>query len=154
MDKKTKIVLIFFVVAVVVLMGVFLLGQEAPPVQEEEQETPETSEEETPSQQQYPNNLIEGGVKAVDIEGKTLRIEARTSLIETAEKDLMEKTIKFTEETEWRIYNITTQEESASEFSEIEIDDSIVVATVESTFEKINELEEFTATKITKMVTE
>ncbi len=159
MDKKTKIVLIFSLVAIVVLIGVFLLNQRVPLTQEEEQEkeeqgTPQTSEEETASQPQYPNNLIEGRVKVVNIEGKSLTIEAKTSLIETAEKETMEKIIKFTQETEWQIYNITSQEEFALEFSEIEIDDSIVVATIESTFEKVNELEEFTAAKIIKMIAE
>jgi len=124
---------------------------------EEQQKEPAASE--TPSQPEYPNNLVEGKILAVDLEGKTLTLEVKTSLIKTAEKDIMEKTIKFTDNTEWTIYHIPSEEESSFmvsgvEPSEIKVDDNIVVATVEPTFDKINELEEFTATKITKMVAE
>ena len=151
MSKKTKIVLIVIGVIIVLVTGLVLLGQWLPGTGE--QEEAETAEE-TSLPQQYPDNLIEGIVKAVDFEGGTLKLEAKTSLIETAEEELMEKTIRFTEETEWVVYKTISEEEVPYEFSEIKVDDNIVVVTVESTLDKINELEEFTATKISKIVSE
>lgn len=151
MSKKTKIVLIVIGVIVVLVTGLAFLGQWL--LGTGEQEEAETAEE-TSLSQQYPNNLIEGKVMEIDIEGKTLKLRAKTSLIETAEEELMEKTIRFTEETDWVVYNIISEEESSFEFSEIKVEDNIVVVTVESTLDKINELEEFTATKISKIVSE
>lgn len=154
MSKKTKIVLIIIAVIVISVTGLVLLDRwiSGTGEQEETETAQETGEASLP--QQYPNNLIEGKIMEVDLEGKTLKLRAKTSLIETAKEELMEKTIRFTEETEWVAYNIISQEEVPYEFSEVEVDDNIVVVTVETTFDKINELEEFTATKISKIVSE
>ena len=151
MSKKTKIVLMVIGVMVALVAGLTLLGQWIPGTGE--QEEAETAEE-TSLSQQYPDNLIEGKIMEVELEEKTLKLRAKTSLIKTAEEEIMEKTIRFTEETEWVTYNIISQEEVPYEFSEIKVGDNIVVVTVESTFDKINELEEFTATKISKIVSE
>jgi len=155
-----KIILISIIAIIVVLIGLFLLDLAGPisldqliPTSEEQQKEPATSEE-TPSQPEYPNNLVEGKILAVSLEGKILKLEVKTSLIKTAKKDAMEKIIKFTDNTEWTTYRIANKKESSFELSEIKVDDNIVVVTVESTFDKINELEEFTASKITKMVAE
>lgn len=159
-NMNKKILLISIIAIAALLVGLFLLDlaglislDQLIPSLGEQQKEPMASEE-TPSQPKYPNNLVEGKILAVDLEGKTLKLEAKTSLIKTAKRDVMEKTIKFTDDTEWTTYHIPSEEESSFEFSEIKVDDNIVVATVESTFDKINELEEFTATKITKMITE
>ncbi|MBZ9572755.1 hypothetical protein KJA17_00980 [Patescibacteria group bacterium] len=152
MKKEIKIIIIVVIVVAAALAFLVLLGKYAPLGEEEKSEV--SQQQPTPSQEYYPDNLLEGVVKEIDLEERNLKLEVRTSLIKTAEKNVMEKIIKFTEDTEWAVYNTATEEESPFEFSEIRVDNSIVVVTVESTFDKINDFEEFAATKITKMITE
>jgi len=144
MTKNKRNLLILGGIIIIVLIGFISLSQRFPVTQEEE----------ASSQQEYPNNLLEGMVKAINNEEGTLILEAKTGLIKTSQKEISEKTIKLTEDTACAIYQIDTGEETSCEFSEIKVNDNILVVTLESTYEEINNLEEFTAVKITKMISE
>jgi len=144
MTKNKRNLLILGGIIIIILIGFISLGQRFPVTQEEE----------ASSQQEYPNNLLEGMVRAIDYEEGTLTLEAKTGLIKTSQEEISEKTIKLTEDTVCVVYQIDTGEETSCEFSEIKVDDSVLIATLESTYEEINNLEEFTAVKIAKMVGE
>ncbi|MBZ9572766.1 hypothetical protein KJA17_01035 [Patescibacteria group bacterium] len=103
--------------------------------------------------EEYPHNLIQGVISEIDSSDPTkFVLEADTSKIATAKLPSMEKTIKLTENTKLVVYDMSTKKESPLKFSELEKGDPVVVGTEESTYEKVNELEEFTATKISKYV--
>jgi hypothetical protein len=144
MAKNKKILLILGGIIIAILIG-FVLSNQQPSLTQEEKVSP---------QQEYPDKLLEGVVKAINNEEGTLILEAKTGLIKTSQEEISEKTIKLTEDTVYEIYQMDTKEETSCEFSEIKVDDNILVWTLESTYEEINNLEEFTAAKITKMVAE
>ena len=144
MEKKIKITL-FLIGLVVIFGGLILVGQQVP-VNNQEQEGI------SGLQVTYPDNLLEGVVKAIDIENKTLILEVKADLIKTSLQDKMEKSIKFNEATICEIYHIDTKETNSCEFSEIAVDDNIVVFTIESTYDEINNLEEFTAESVRKII--
>jgi hypothetical protein len=144
MAKNKKILLVLGGIIIVILVGSVLLNRQFTVKQEEG----------ASSQQEYPDKLLEGVVKAINNEEGTLILEAKTGLIKTSQEEISEKTIKLTEDTVYEIYQMDTKEETSCEFSEIKVDDNILVWTLESTYEEINNLEEFTAAKITKMVAE
>jgi len=104
--------------------------------------------------QDYPKNLIEGIVEAVDSEEMTFKIKARTSLIQGAEEQIMEKTIILTQDTECEIYYINTKRKDVCDSRDIGLDDDVVIVTLESTLDNVNKLDEFTAVKVTKMIGE
>jgi|AntAceMinimDraft_14_1070370.scaffolds.fasta_scaffold74991_2 hypothetical protein len=143
MEKKIKITL-FLIGIVIVFGGLILVGQKVP-VDNQGQEGI------SGSQTTYPKNLLEGVVKAIDIENKTLILEVKADLIETSLQDKMEKSIKLNEATICEIYHMDTEETNSYEFSEIAVDDNIVVFTIESTYDEINNLEEFTAESIRRI---
>ena len=145
MKKNKRNLFILIGVIIVALIGFLALTYQPPVTQEEDRELLE---------EEYPNNLIEGMVKVIDSEEMTFKIEARTFLIENAQEETMEKTIKLTNNTECEIYYVDNKQKISCEFSEIGINDDIIVVTIESTRDRINELNEFTAIKITKMVSE
>ena len=144
MEKKIKITL-FLIGLVVIFGGLILVGQKVP-VNNQEQEGI------SGLQVTYPDKLLEGVVKAIDIENKTLILEVKADLIKTSLQDKMEKSIKFNEATICEIYHIDTKETNSCEFSEIAVDDNIVVFTIESTYDEINNLEEFTAESVRKII--
>jgi len=148
MSKKIKITL-FLVGLIIIFGGLILIGKQVPvndQGQETGNETPNLQEEE------YPNNLLEGVVRSINIENETFVLEVKASLIKTSQQDKMEKSIKVTESTICEIYYISTGETDSCEFSDIAVDDNIVVFTIESTYDEINNLEEFTAKEISKRV--
>jgi len=144
MEKKIKITL-FLIGLVIIFGGLILVGQKVP-VNNQEQEGI------SGLQVTYPDNLLEGVVKAIDIENKTLILEVKADLIKTSLQDKMEKSIKFNEATICEIYHMDTEETNSYEFSEITVDDNIVVFTIESIYDEINNLEEFTAESIRKII--
>ena len=144
MEKKIKITL-FLIGLVIIFGGLILVGQQVP-VNNQEQEGI------SGLQVTYPDKLLEGVVKAIDIENKTLILEVKADLIKTSLQDKMEKSIKFNEATICEIYHIDTKETNSCEFSEIAVDDNIVVFTIESTYDEINNLEEFTAESVRKII--
>jgi len=144
MEKKIKITL-FLIGLVIIFGGLILVGQKVP-VNNQEQEGI------SGLQVTYPDKLLEGVVKAIDIENKTLILEVKADLIKTSLQDKMEKSIKFNEATICEIYHIDTKETNSCEFSEIAVDDNIVVFTIESTYDEINNLEEFTAESVRKII--
>jgi len=75
-------------------------------------------------------------------------LEADTSRISTAKNPSMKKTIKLSKKTEIVLYDMATKKESSLKFSGLEVGDSLVIGTEESTYEKVNELDEFIAAKI------
>ena len=79
-------------------------------------------------------------------------MEAKTGLIKTSQQDKMDKSIKITESTICEIYHIDTGGTDSCQSSKIIVGDNIVVFTVESTYDEINNIEEFTAKKISKRV--
>ena len=143
MEKKIKITL-FLIGLVIIFGGLILVGQKVP-VNNQEQEGI------SGLQVTYPDKLLEGVVKAIDIENKTLILEVKADLIETSLQDKMEKSIKLNEATICEIYHMDTEETNSYEFSEIAVDDNIVVFTIESTYDEINNLEEFTAESIRRI---
>ena len=142
-DKRNLFILIG--VIIIALIGFLALTYQPPVTQEEDKELLE---------EEYPNNLIEGMVKAIDSEEMTFKIEARTFLIENAQEEMMEKTIRLTNNTECEIYYVDDKQKISCELPEIGVGDDIVVVTIESTRDGINELNEFTAIRITKIVSE
>ena len=146
MSKKVKVILFLTIGLIIIFGGLVLIGQQAP-VNDQGGVEEESS---NPPQAEYPNNLLEGVVKAVDTD--TLILEAKTGLIKTSQQDKMEKSIKIVESTICEIYHIDTEEIDSCQFSDIAVDDNIVVVTIESTYDEINNLEEFTAQKISKRV--
>ena len=144
MEKKIKITL-FLIGLVIIFGGLILVGQQVP-VNNQEQEGI------SGLQVTYPDKLLEGVVKAIDIENKTLILEVKADLIKTSLQDKMEKSIKFNEATICEIYHMDTEETNSYEFSEITVDDNIVVFTIESTYDEINNLEEFTAESVRKII--
>ena len=147
MNKKIKVTL-FLVGLIIILGGLILIGQQVPVNDQGEEVTEETSD----IQEGYPDNLLEGVVKAVDLENETFILEAKTGLIKTSQDEISEKIIKVIESTICEIYHIDTEGIDSCQFSEIAVDDNIVVVTIESTHDEINNLEEFTAQKISKRV--
>jgi len=143
--KNKRNLLILIGVIVVVSAGFFLLAYQPPAAEEEDKELLE---------QEYPNNLIEGVIKAIDSEEMTFKIEARTFLIKTAQEEMMEKIIKLTNNTKYEIYYVDNNQKIQCESPEIGVDDDVVIVTVESTRDEINKLDEFTAVEIIKMVSE
>ncbi len=143
--KNKRNLLILIGVIVVVSAGFFLLAYQPPAAEEEDKELLE---------QEYPNNLIEGVIKAIDSEEMTFKIEARTFLIKTAQEEMMEKIIKLTNNTKYEIYYVDNKQKIPCESHEIGVDDDVVIVTVESTRDEINKLDEFTAVEIIKMVSE
>ncbi len=102
---------------------------------------------------EYPHNLIEGQISEIKhSEPTNFILDADTSKISTAKTLSMKKTIKLSSKTELVLYNMTTKKESPLKFSELEKGDPVVIGTEESTYEKVNELDRFTATKISKFV--
>ena len=144
MEKKIKITL-FLIGLVIIFGGLILVGQKVP-VNNQEQEGI------SGLQVTYPDKLLEGVVKAIDIENKTLILEVKADLIKTSLQDKMEKSIKFNEATICEIYHMDTEETNSYEFSEITVDDNIVVFTIESIYDEINNLEEFTAESVRKII--
>ena len=151
MSKKIKITLLL--IGLIIIFGGLILISRQVPISDQG-EGKETAEENSNLQEEYPNNLLEGVVKAVNIGNKTLTLEAKTGLIKTSQQDRMEKSIKVTESTICEIYHIDIGKTDSCQFSEIIIGDNIVVATLESTYDGVNNLEEFTAVKIVKMAAE
>lgn len=144
MDKKIKITLFLIGLIIIIFGSLVLIGQQVPVNDQGGQNVSE-------SQKRYPDKLLEGVVKAVDVENQTLVLEVKTDLMETSLQDKMEKSIKFNESTICEIYHADTEETNSYEFSDIMVDDNIVVFTVESTYNEINNLEEFTAQIIRRM---
>ncbi len=102
---------------------------------------------------EYPHNLLEGQISEIDpLKPASFILEADTSKISTAKTPSMKKTIKLSSKTEIVLYNMTTKKESPLKFSELEKGDPMVIGTEESTYEKVNELDQFTAIKISKFV--
>jgi len=143
MAKNKRNLLLLIGLVIVIFSGFYLLNKQLPVTEEEEGIS---------SQQEYPDKLLEGMIMAIDYEEGTLTLQAKTGLVKTSQEKISEKTIKFTRDTVCTIYQIDTKEETSCEFSEIKVDDSVLIATLESTYEEINNLGEFTATKITKMI--
>ena len=156
MKKNKKNILIIVFIIFVIFVGLVLIGERATRSQEEQEinqgQEKETEKESSNLQEEYPNNLLEGVVKVVDIENRNLTLEAKTGLIKASQNEISEKIIKITESTICEIYHIDTEKIDSCQFSEIAVDDNIVVMTIESTYDGINNLEEFTAQKISKRV--
>jgi len=144
MSKKIKIILFLTIGLIVIFGGLVLIGQKSS-INNQNQENVSNS------QKTYPDKLLEGTVKAVDLENKILVLEIKSDLIETSLQDKMEKSILFNKSTICEVYHMDTAETNNYEFSDISVDDNIVVFTVESTYDEINNLEEFTAEIIRKM---
>ncbi len=105
------------------------------------------------STEEYPHNLIEGQISEIDYSGPTSFIlDADTSKISTAKASSLKKTIKLTSKTEIVLYDMTTKKESPLKFSQLKKGDPVVIGTEESTYEKVNELDQFTAIKISKFM--
>jgi len=150
MSKKIKIILFLTIGLIIIFGGLALIGQQVPI--NDQGDGQEATEETSDAQEEYPDNLLEGVVKAVDLENETFVLEAKTGLIKTSQDEISEKVIKVIESTICEIYHIDTEETDSCEFLEIAVDDNIVVVTIESTHNEINNLEEFTAQKISKRV--
>jgi len=145
MKKNIKITLFLIGLIIIVFGGLILIGKQSSVEDQGGEENSQLEEE-------YPNNVLQGVVKAVDIENKNLTLTAKTGLIKTSQKEISEKVIKIVESTICEIYHIDTEETNTCEFSEIVVNDNIVVVTIESTYDEINNFEEFTASKISKRV--
>jgi len=145
MKKNIKITLFLIGLIIIVFGGLALIGRQSFVGDQQEKEDSQIEEE-------YPNNVLQGVVKAVDIENGNLTLTAKTGLIKASQKEISEKVIKIVESTICEIYHIDTEETNTCEFSEIAVNDNIVVVTIESTYDEINNFEEFTASKISKRV--
>lgn len=145
MKKFIKIILFLIGLIIIIFGGLILIDQQSSIEDQGEKENSQLGEE-------YPNNVLQGVVKAVDIENKNLTLVAKTGLIKTSQKEISEKVIRIVESTICEIYHIDTKETDSCEFSEIVAKDNIIVVTFESTYDEINNLEEFTASKISKIV--
>jgi len=141
MKKNTKIVIFLTGIAIIILVGLFFIGADR--FSPEENLPVENVED-------YPDFLMEGVVTEVDT--NIIKLKADTFLIKEASSDLMEKNIIFNDDTECISYKKDIDEIKIIECSEIKENDRLVVVTIESTREKIDELEEFIAVKITKML--
>lgn len=155
MKKNRENIIIIIFIIFVIFVGLVLIGEKATRPQEgqeinQEQET--GNETSNFQEEEYPNNLLEGVVRSVDPEKETFVLEVKAFLIKTSQQDKMEKSIKVTESTICEIYYISTGETDSCEFSDIAVDDNVVAFTIESTYDEINNLEEFTAKKISKRV--
>lgn len=143
--KIYRLVLISGVI-VILIFAVFFLNNMAKEKEQPQSKSSSLTEE-------YPHNLIEGQISEIDSsKPASFILEADTSKISTAKTPSMKKTIKLTSKTELVLYDMTTKKESPLKFSELEKGDPVVIGTKESTYEKVNELDQFTATKISKFV--
>ena len=156
-EKTYRLILISagIVILILIILILFFPGKLPWFEKEEELTMPkkQTQSSETAPAEEYPHNLIEGTISEIDPSKPTsFVLEADTSKITTAETPSMEKTIKLTKDTEIVLYDMATKKESSLKFSELEVGDPLVIGTEESTYEKVNELDEFTAVKISKFV--
>jgi len=140
MKKNIRILVLLTGIAIIILIGLYFVGQREP-----------IAEESLPVET-YPDYLIEGTVMSMDIDKKIIKLKTNTSLIKEATLDLMEKNVSFNENTECMSYLKAADETKKIECLGIKENDNLVIVTIESTREKINKLEEFTAVKITKML--
>ena len=156
MERTYRLMLISAGIVILILI-VFFLGKPYLLKKEEESTMSEkqipSQSETAPSAEEYPHNLIQGTISEIDPSKPTsFVLEADTSKISTAKTPSMKKTIKLSKETEIVLYDMATQKESSLKFSEIGVGDSLVIGTEESTYEKVNELDEFIAVKISKFI--
>lgn len=158
-EKTYRLILISagIVILILIILVLFFPGKLPWFEKEEELTMPKKqtqSKSETPSPaEEYPHNLIQGTISEIDSSKPTsFVLEADTSKITTAETPSMKKTIKLNKKTEIVLYDMATKKESSLKFSELEVGDSLVIGTEESTYEKVNELDEFIAVKISKFV--
>jgi len=102
---------------------------------------------------EYPHNLIEGKILKINYSiPRSLILNVDTSKISTAKASSMKKTIKLTPKTKLVLYDMATKKESPLMFSRFRKGDCIVISTKEPTYEKIDEISKFTATKMSKFV--
>jgi len=142
---------------IILILIFFSLGKLPLPKGESESNMPKEQEQQSKTQtaqeEAYPHNLIEGTILEIDHSKPTsFVLDANTSKISTAKTPSMEKTIKLSKKTKLVLFDMTTKKESPLKFSELEVEDPLVIGTDESTYEKVNELDEFVATKISKYV--
>lgn len=144
MSKNMKILIPLIVTIIIVLIGLYFLGKAFN--QKTILSTEDTSSTETTDT--FPDYRVKGTVMSIDINKETMKLKVNTSLIEGANRGLMEKNIIFSRDTECVLYKIADDETETIKCSEIKKDDNLLITTVESTYEGINSLEEFTAVKI------
>ena len=148
MKKNMKILIPLIVTIVIILIGLYFINKAS----NQEKISPTENTKTTGTADAYPDYRIKGTVMSVDINEGIIKLKANTSLIKGASRNLMEKNIVFNENTECVLYKVAVDATETIECSEIKKDDNLLITTVESTYEEIDKLEDFTATKIAKAI--
>ncbi len=148
--SMNKILAIAVILAMVIIAVVFILAEIGSQQPSSSPETgTETGEAESTA---YPDNLLEGVIASIGGPASFV-MEADIAKIEgLAGEGKMMKTIKITSETIIVVYNLLGKAEVPVSIGELEVGDNVVVATQESTKNDVLTREEFTATKVSKMV--
>ncbi len=155
--NKILIILAVFIIVVIgaTVVSVKISLNQSSPAEEEGTEV-ETGGEETVVEEPvgYPDNLLEGTIVDIALQNpSSFLMEADVSkLDDLAEQGKMEKTIKITEGTKIVVYNMLTEKEQTISIGDLELGDNVLVVTQESTYQNVLTKEEFTATKVSKMV--
>ena len=154
--NKILIILAVFIIVVIAatIVSVKISLEKSSPAEEEgtEVETGEEAVEEEPFG--YPDNLFEGTIVDIALQNPSgFVMEADVSKLDgLAEQGKMEKTIKITGGTKIVVYDLLTKKEQTMSIGDLELGDNILVVTQESTYQDVLTKEEFTATKVSKMV--